>query len=134
MICGHYEGIDERLVDLYGAEEVSLGDFVLTGGEIPALAFIDATVRLLAGAINAESLTSESFTRRPPRRAGLYAACKFSRASPSRTSCSPATMPESRPGDANSRASARSRAAATSSTTAVPARRASLPATADAER
>jgi tRNA (guanine37-N1)-methyltransferase len=62
IVCGHYEGIDERLVDLYGAEEVSLGDFVLTGGEIPALAFVDATVRLVAGAINAESLASESFT------------------------------------------------------------------------
>jgi tRNA (guanine37-N1)-methyltransferase len=62
IVCGHYEGIDERLVDLYGAEEMSLGDFVLTGGEIPALAFVDATVRLVAGAINAESLASESFT------------------------------------------------------------------------
>ncbi len=62
VVCGHYEGIDERLVELFGAEEVSLGDFVLTGGEIPALAFIDATVRLVAGAINADSLASESFT------------------------------------------------------------------------
>jgi tRNA (guanine37-N1)-methyltransferase len=62
LICGHYEGIDERLVALYGAEECSLGDFVLTGGEIPALAFIDATVRLLGGAINPESLAAESFT------------------------------------------------------------------------
>ncbi|MBD5635350.1 MAG: tRNA (guanosine(37)-N1)-methyltransferase TrmD [Candidatus Eremiobacteraeota bacterium] len=62
VICGHYEGIDERLVELYGAEEFSLGDFVLTGGEIPALAFVDATVRLVAGAIKAESLASESFT------------------------------------------------------------------------
>jgi len=61
LICGHYEGIDERLVELYGAEEVSLGAFVLTGGEIPALAFIDATVRLLDGAIAAESLVTESF-------------------------------------------------------------------------
>ena len=62
IVCGHYEGIDERLVTLYGAEEWSLGDFVLTGGELPALAFIDATIRLLDGAINAHSLTSESFT------------------------------------------------------------------------
>lgn len=62
VVCGHYEGIDERLVELYGAEEYSLGDFVLTGGEIPALAFIDATVRLVAGAINPTSLTLESFT------------------------------------------------------------------------
>ena len=62
IVCGHYEGIDERLGALYGASEYSLGDFVLTGGEIPALAFIDATVRLLDGAINAESLAHESFT------------------------------------------------------------------------
>jgi tRNA (guanine37-N1)-methyltransferase len=62
VICGHYEGIDERLVELYGAEEYSLGDFVLTGGEIPALAFVDATVRLIAGAINPKSLEFESFT------------------------------------------------------------------------
>jgi tRNA (guanine37-N1)-methyltransferase len=62
VVCGHYEGIDERLTALYGAQEYSLGDFVLTGGEIPALAFLDATVRLVEGAINAESLASESFT------------------------------------------------------------------------
>jgi tRNA (guanine37-N1)-methyltransferase len=62
LVCGHYEGLDERLVELYGAEECSLGDFVLTGGEIPALAFLDATVRLLAGAINPDSLANESFT------------------------------------------------------------------------
>jgi len=62
VICGHYEGIDERLAGLYGAFEFSLGDFVLTGGEIPALAFIDATVRLITGAINAESLAAESFS------------------------------------------------------------------------
>jgi tRNA (guanine37-N1)-methyltransferase len=61
VICGHYEGIDERLGELYPIEEYSLGDFVLTGGEIPALAFMDATVRLLAGAVRAESLASESF-------------------------------------------------------------------------
>ena len=61
IVCGHYEGIDERLTCLYGAEEVSLGDFVLTGGELPALAFLDATVRLLAGAINPASLAEESF-------------------------------------------------------------------------
>ena len=62
VICGHYEGIDERLTRLFGAEEFSLGDFVLTGGEIPALAFVDATVRLVDGAIAAESLATESFT------------------------------------------------------------------------
>ncbi len=61
IVCGHYEGIDDRLSRLYPVEERSLGDFVLTGGEIPALAFMDATVRLIAGALAAESLESESF-------------------------------------------------------------------------
>jgi tRNA (guanine37-N1)-methyltransferase len=80
IVCGHYEGIDERLVELYGAEEFSLGDFVLTGGEIPALAFLDATVRLRAGTLNDASLESESFSgglldapvyTRPPRFRGI---------------------------------------------------------------
>jgi tRNA (guanine37-N1)-methyltransferase len=80
LICGHYEGIDDRLGALYGAEELSLGDFVLTGGEIPALAFLDATVRLRAGAVNAASLELESFAgdgldaptyTRPPRFRGV---------------------------------------------------------------
>ncbi len=61
LICGHYEGIDERLAALYPIEEYSLGDFVLTGGELPALAFMDATVRLLDGAIAADSAQAESF-------------------------------------------------------------------------
>lgn len=62
VVCGHYEGIDDRLVQLYPVQECSLGDFVLTGGEIPALAFLDATIRLLAGALRPESLASESFS------------------------------------------------------------------------
>ncbi len=62
IVCGHYEGIDERIAELYPLEELSLGDFVLTGGELPALAFMDATVRLLEGAIAAESSQEESFS------------------------------------------------------------------------
>ncbi|HLJ82700.1 MAG TPA: tRNA (guanosine(37)-N1)-methyltransferase TrmD [Candidatus Eremiobacteraceae bacterium] len=61
LICGHYEGIDERLFDIVAASEVSLGDFVLTGGEIPALAIADACVRILPGAIAAESAANDSF-------------------------------------------------------------------------
>ncbi|MHB8140508.1 MAG: tRNA (guanosine(37)-N1)-methyltransferase TrmD [Vulcanimicrobiaceae bacterium] len=61
LICGHYEGIDERLGELYPVEEFSLGDFVLTGGEIPALAFMDATVRLLEGVVTPGSTDAESF-------------------------------------------------------------------------
>ncbi|HLI95949.1 MAG TPA: tRNA (guanosine(37)-N1)-methyltransferase TrmD [Candidatus Baltobacteraceae bacterium] len=62
FICGHYEGIDDRLGALYPIEEFSLGDFVLTGGELPALAMMDATVRLLEGAVRPESLVDESFS------------------------------------------------------------------------
>lgn len=62
FICGHYEGIDERLAQLFPLQEHSLGDFVLTGGELPALAMMDATVRLLEGVVNSESLVNESFS------------------------------------------------------------------------
>lgn len=61
LICGRYEGIDDRLNALYPIQEYSLGDFVLTGGEIPALAIMDATVRLLEGVVRTESLADESF-------------------------------------------------------------------------
>ncbi|HEX3469335.1 MAG TPA: tRNA (guanosine(37)-N1)-methyltransferase TrmD [Candidatus Elarobacter sp.] len=62
LICGHYEGVDERLAAVYPIEEISLGEFVLTGGEIAAMALLDATVRLVPGAIDAESAANESFT------------------------------------------------------------------------
>ena len=62
LVCGHYEGIDERLAAIYPVQEYSLGDFVLTGGEIPALAFMDATIRLLEGTIASGSLAQESFS------------------------------------------------------------------------
>ncbi len=63
IVCGHYEGIDERISALYDVEELSLGDFILTGGELPALAFMDATVRLLEGTITTESAAAESFSQ-----------------------------------------------------------------------
>jgi tRNA (guanine37-N1)-methyltransferase len=62
LVCGHYEAIDERFFGLVKGIELSLGDFVLTGGEIAALAFVDATVRLMPGAISLESTESESFS------------------------------------------------------------------------
>ena len=62
LLCGRYEGVDERLVERCVDEELSLGDFVLSGGEIAALALIDATVRQLPGALNDEnSAEEESF-------------------------------------------------------------------------
>ena len=63
MICGRFEGIDQRVIDHFGIEEVSLGDFVLTGGELAAQAMIDATVRLLPDVLgNAASIEEESFS------------------------------------------------------------------------
>lgn len=63
IICGRYEGIDERIIEEYDVEEVSIGDYVLTGGEIPALVLIDACVRQLDSVIgNAASLDEESFS------------------------------------------------------------------------
>ena len=60
IICGHYEGFDERIKTQVD-EIISIGDFILTGGEIPACAIVDSVVRLIPGVINSDSLTSESF-------------------------------------------------------------------------
>ena len=64
ILCGRYEGIDERVIEARGLEEVSLGDFVLTGGEIAAMAMLDATLRLIPGVLgNEASAAEESFSR-----------------------------------------------------------------------
>lgn len=60
LICGHYEGVDERIKE-YIDGEISIGDFIVTGGEIPAMLITDATVRLLAGVLKVGVATSESF-------------------------------------------------------------------------
>ena len=60
LICGHYEGIDQRAIDILGAEEMSIGDYVLTGGELPAMVITDTVVRLVPGVIDAASITDES--------------------------------------------------------------------------
>ncbi len=61
LLCGHYEGVDQRVIDLFIDEELSIGDFVLTGGEIPAMAVVDAVARYIDGVIKSESLEQESF-------------------------------------------------------------------------
>ncbi|MBG0730717.1 tRNA (guanosine(37)-N1)-methyltransferase TrmD [Mycoplasma sp. 'Moose RK'] len=61
LLCGHYEGFDQRIIDNFIDLEISLGDFVLTGGEIPAMAVMDAIIRLKPDVINPESLQSETF-------------------------------------------------------------------------
>jgi tRNA (guanine37-N1)-methyltransferase len=74
ILCGRFEGVDQRVLDAYAIEEVSLGDFVLTGGEIAAQAMLDATVRLLPGILgNAASTEDESFS------AGLLEYPQFTR-------------------------------------------------------
>ncbi|MCQ4087164.1 tRNA (guanosine(37)-N1)-methyltransferase TrmD [Saccharibacillus sp. JS10] len=63
FICGHYEGYDERIRDGLVTDEISIGDYVLTGGELPAMVMIDSTVRLLPGVLgNANSAVSDSFS------------------------------------------------------------------------
>lgn len=62
ILCGHYEGVDERALEIIGAREVSIGDYVLTGGELPAMVIVDAVSRYVDGVINAESLKEESFS------------------------------------------------------------------------
>lgn len=81
LLCGHYKGIDERIRRLYVTREISIGDYVLTGGELPALVLIDCVVRLIPGVLNdGESLLDDSFQdgllgppcyTRPPAFGGL---------------------------------------------------------------
>jgi hypothetical protein len=62
LLCGRYEGIDQRIIDTYVDEEISIGDYVLSSGEVSALVLIDTTYRLVDGVISAESLEEESFS------------------------------------------------------------------------
>jgi len=73
LVCGRYEGIDERFLQAYVDEEVSIGDVVLSGGEVPAMVLIDALVRRLPGALKEASVADESFA------AGLLAAPQYTR-------------------------------------------------------
>ena len=61
ILCGHYEGIDQRVLDKIVDEEISIGDYVLTGGEIPAMVLIDSVSRYVEGVLNKESIKEESF-------------------------------------------------------------------------
>ena len=62
ILCGHYEGIDQRVLDKIVDEEISIGDYVLTGGEIPAMVLIDSVSRYVEGVLNQESIQEESFS------------------------------------------------------------------------
>lgn len=62
FICGHYEGIDQRVIDIFSPLEVSIGDYVLTGGELPTMVIVDCLSRFIDGVISRESLLEESFS------------------------------------------------------------------------
>lgn len=62
LLCGHYEGIDQRVLDEIVDEEISIGDYVLTGGEIPAMVLVDAVSRYVDGVISKGSIEEESFS------------------------------------------------------------------------
>ncbi|MCX7786858.1 MAG: tRNA (guanosine(37)-N1)-methyltransferase TrmD [Spirochaetes bacterium] len=62
FICGRYEGIDQRIIDLYVDDEISIGDYILSSGEVASLVLIDSILRLVPGVIKAESLVDESIT------------------------------------------------------------------------
>ena len=62
LLCGHYEGVDQRALDLFIDEEISIGDYVLTGGELPAMVITDCISRYVDGVISSESLAQESFS------------------------------------------------------------------------
>ncbi len=63
IICGHYEGIDQRIIELFQVEEISIGEYVLSSGELSSLVFIDGIVRLIPGVISSESLAEESYSK-----------------------------------------------------------------------
>ena len=63
LLCGHYEGVDQRIIDTIVDEEISIGDYVLTGGEIPAMVLIDSVSRYVDGVLNEDSTSEESFSQ-----------------------------------------------------------------------
>jgi tRNA (guanine37-N1)-methyltransferase len=64
LVCGHYEGVDQRFIDALVTQELSIGDYVLTGGELPAMVLVDAVARLLPGVVGkSESVAEESFSK-----------------------------------------------------------------------
>lgn len=64
LLCGHYEGVDQRVIDRFVDEEISIGDYILTGGELPAMVFIDCVSRLIPGVLgSSQSVEDESFSK-----------------------------------------------------------------------
>ena len=72
ILCGHYEGIDQRVLDKIVDEEISIGDYVLTGGELPAMVLIDSVSRYNEGVLSKKSIEEESFSNRTFRISSIY--------------------------------------------------------------
>ena len=81
LLCGHYEGVDQRAIDMYIDEEISIGDYVLTGGELPAMVVCDCVARYVDGVISDGSLADETFGEN-----GLEYRCPYFK-SPNALSC-----------------------------------------------
>ena len=79
LLCGRYEGIDQRVIDAFVTDEISVGDYVLSGGEVAAMAVVDSLARLVPGVITGESLEEESFSAGAARVPALHAAGRVSR-------------------------------------------------------
>ena len=77
ILCGHYEGIDQRVLDKIVDEEISIGDYVLTGGELPAMVLIDSVSRYVKGVLNEDSIKEESFSNRTSRIPTIYKTRSF---------------------------------------------------------
>ena len=111
LVCGRYEGVDERVAELVD-EQISLGDFVLTGGEVAAMAVIEAVARLLPGVLGNAGVARRGVARRGAARVpAVHAAARVSRHAACPRCCSRATTPRSRAGAASRRCCARARAA-----------------------
>ena len=79
LLCGRYEGIDQRVIDAFVTDEISVGDYVFSGGEVAAMAVVDSLARLVPGVITGESLEEESFSAGLLEYPALHAARGISR-------------------------------------------------------
>ncbi len=84
LLCGHYEGIDQRVIDEIVDEEISIGDYVLTGGEIPAMVLIDSVSRYIQGSIKRRVYTRRVFYKQPSRISTIHKTRRISRKKGSR--------------------------------------------------
>lgn len=85
LLCGHYEGIDQRVIDKIVDEEISIGDYVLTGGEIPAMVLIDSVSRYIDGVLTKDSIEEESFSCRAFGVSSIYKTRRIPRNESSRS-------------------------------------------------